>query len=90
LFDVRSRADYLKSVYACTKDQLSPQAFSDLAERWNELTETALVIDASLAAGTEQEYVEMKTSPLDTAKYVGKEDKKVVDWHHGEIVPGYN
>jgi hypothetical protein len=89
LSDLRDEPDYWKSVYTGTKDKLSPQAFFDLAERWKELTETALVIDASLAAGTEEGSVEMKTSPLDPAEYVGKEDKKVVDWHHGEMVPRY-
>jgi hypothetical protein len=90
LFVLRDEADYWKSVYTCTKDNLSPQALFNLAERWDELTETAVVIDASLAAGTEEGSVEMETSPLDTAEYVGKEDKKDVDWHHGEMVPRYD
>jgi len=73
LFKIRREADLWKTVYKFKKNVLGSQALSALNERWEDLKNTALQIEASLGTEAEGSCIEMKTAPLLLSSYVQDE-----------------
>jgi hypothetical protein len=74
LFKIRREADLWKTVYGYKNHVLSSEALSQLNKRWEDLRNTALLIEASLGTEAEGSCIEMKTAPLIFSNYVQNEE----------------
>jgi hypothetical protein len=86
LFKIRREADLWKTVYGYKKDVLSSEALSQLNDRWEDLRNTALQIEASLGTEAEGSCIEMKTAPLIFSDYVQKEEVSQMHKLHSKLV----